>query len=68
MNDFSEADIEPWRKSSFSQNGDCVEVAFSDEGIFVRNSRRPRGGVLEFNDREWLAFLAGVRHGEFDKS
>jgi Domain of unknown function (DUF397) len=57
-----------WRKSSFSGNngGDCVEVAFAEEGVLLRHSRNPRGPVLSFTQAEWLAFLTGARSGEFD--
>jgi hypothetical protein len=63
-----EKDIELWRKSSFSQGGDCVEVAFCRPSIFVRDSKRPQGSLLTFTVAEWSAFLAGVRSAEFDKS
>jgi hypothetical protein len=57
-----------WRKSSLSgASGDCVEVAFTDgQDVCVRDSKDPSGPVLEFTPTEWRAFLAGVRHGEFD--
>ena len=57
-----------WRKSSFSQNGDCVETAFSAGRVLVRDSKRPDESVLAFTSSEWSAFLAGVRNGEFDQS
>jgi hypothetical protein len=56
-----------WRKSSLSGNGpDCVEVAFSAEAAYVRNSRRSDGHVLSFLPHEWKAFIAGVQNGEFE--
>jgi hypothetical protein len=57
-----------WVKSSLSfSNGNCVEVAdLPDGGVGVRNSRDPRGSVLQFTPDEWHAFLGGVRNGEFD--
>jgi hypothetical protein len=35
-------------------------------GVFVRDSKDPDGPVLTFNAREWEAFLAGAKAGEFD--
>ena len=54
-----------WRKSTASGGGACVEVAFADESVLVRNSRDPLGSVLCFSRQEWVAFLEGVSSGEF---
>ncbi len=56
-----------WRKSTFSANGSCVEVARNLPGIIaVRDSKDPDGPALVFTPAEWDAFAAGVRAGEFD--
>lgn len=60
--------VAKWRKSSFSQNGDCVEIAFKDEKVLVRDSKQPDESFLIFTSSEWSAFLAGVSNGEFDQS
>jgi hypothetical protein len=55
-----------WRKSSFSGQHNCVEVAALDGGeVAVRHSRRPAGPALVFTADEWSAFLQGAWHGEF---
>lgn len=56
-----------WRKSSFSSQGNCVEVAdLPDGGTAVRDSKLGHGSpVLEFTRDEWSAFLAGARDGQF---
>lgn len=56
----------PYRKSTFSSSGTCVEVAPIDGGVFVRDSKNPEGAELEFSSAEWTAFLKGVRANEFD--
>lgn len=58
-----------WIKSSLSAyNGNCVEVAdLTSERIRVRDSKNPRGAVLNFTPAEWDAFIGGVRKGEFDR-
>ncbi len=57
-----------WRKSSYSNGGGggCVDTAFVDGGVAVRDSKNPDGPKLFFNPKEWKAFLAGVNDGEFD--
>lgn len=55
-----------WHKSTYSNSGQCVEVAdLPAGGKAVRNSRFPAGPVLKFTEAEWDAFLSGVRAGEF---
>lgn len=63
--DLSRAD---WQKSSRSgPNCDnCVEVAFVDGAIAVRDSKNPTGAVLIFTPDEWDAFVGGAKDGEFD--
>jgi hypothetical protein len=56
-----------WRKSIISDTGGCVEVAFADGAVGVRDTKnRGTGPILEFNEREWRAFIAGAQNGEFD--
>ena len=57
-----------WRKSNRSgQHADnCVEVAFAEGGVAVRDSRHPEGPVLLFTHAEWDAFVDGAKDGEFD--
>ncbi|XVV10927.1 DUF397 domain-containing protein [Actinoplanes sp. CA-131856] len=58
-----------WRKSARSNgNGgnNCVEVAFLDTGIAIRDSKDPNGPALLFTTAEWAAFLGGAQDGEFD--
>lgn len=55
-----------WRKSTFSGQHNCVEVAMLDGGqVAVRHSRQPAGPALVFTADEWSAFLQGAWHGEF---
>jgi len=57
-----------WRRSSASgpHCDNCVEVAFVDEAIAVRDSKHPEGPVLLFTQAEWDAFVGGAKDGEFD--
>ena len=57
-----------WFKSTRSgPNCDtCVEVAFVEQAIAVRDSKDPAGPALIFTAAEWDAFVAGAKGGEFD--
>jgi hypothetical protein len=57
-----------WRKATRSQgNGECVEVAFLDGAVAMRDSKsREHGPVLVFTPAGWDSFLDGARNGEFD--
>jgi len=55
-----------WRKSSYSGSTGCVEVSRRSRNIQVRDSKDPRSPVLTFTPQEWVAFVLGVRDGEFD--
>jgi hypothetical protein len=57
-----------WRKSTRSgPNCDnCVEVAFADGVVAVRDSKNPTGPVLIFTPDEWDSFIAGAKHNEFN--
>jgi hypothetical protein len=54
-----------WRKSSPSGSNGCVEVAFIDDKVAIRDSKHRSGPVLRFTPREWEAFVGGARGGEF---
>jgi hypothetical protein len=56
-----------WRKSTFSGTNGCVEVAFVQGRVAVRDSKDRGGPVLVFTAHEWEAFLSGARSGEFDR-
>ena len=58
-----------WRKSSYSTSsgGNCVEVASNLPGIVAVRDSKDRGGpALGFTAEAWSAFVAGIKHGEFD--
>jgi hypothetical protein len=54
-----------WRKSSFSggsgSNGNCIEVAFIDRVVAVRDSKAPASGALAFPLNSWRAFASTRR-------
>jgi uncharacterized protein DUF397 len=54
-----------WKKSSFSATGNCVQVQRDSTFIYLRDSKDPHGPVLNFTEKEWAAFIAGVQHNEF---
>jgi hypothetical protein len=55
-----------WRKSSRCGSATCVEVARAGEVVAVRDSKRQDSPILAYSGDSWVAFLAGVKAGEFD--
>ena len=57
-----------WRRSTRSgpYSDNCVEVAFVNGAIAMRDSKNPNGTVLIFTPAEWDAFVEGAKDGEFD--
>jgi hypothetical protein len=55
-----------WRKSSYCDIADCVEVKIDNDSIRIRQSGNTTGPLLSFSVQEWRAFVEGVRAGEFD--
>ncbi len=59
-----------FRKSSFSvpiyPASRCVQVAFREKVVAVQNSNDPTKNTLTFTREEWIAFIKGVKAGEFD--
>lgn len=53
-----------WRKSSHSGNqGECVEVASSEEEVLLRDSKDPEGPWFRFTHDAWAGLLAQVGRG-----
>lgn len=52
-----------WRKSSYSTNLDCVEVAPSPETTAIRDSKDPHGPHLVVPAQQWQHFLSAIRDG-----
>lgn len=58
-------DNDPRRSSSWP--GSSVEVAQRRDGaITVRHAKDPDGPQLVYTRDEWLAFVRGVKTGQFD--
>lgn len=58
-----------WRKSTRSgdNGGQCVELAFLDAAVGLRDSKDEGSGpILVFTPGAWDMFIAGVSNGEFD--
>ena len=49
-----------WRKSSYSNETECVEVAHVSEAVGLRDSKRPEGGHLVVSRAAFLGLCQGV--------
>ncbi|WP_031083340.1 DUF397 domain-containing protein [Streptomyces sp. NRRL WC-3549] len=59
------ADDLTWCKSSYSagNGGDCVEVATTYASVYVRDSKRAEGPVLDVGPAQWAAFVRMAARG-----
>lgn len=57
-----------FKKSSYCQDGGCVEVATSQDGniVYVRDNKKLDQAPLKFTKSEWDAFVKGVKNNEFN--
>ena len=55
---------ELFRKSTYSQPQNCVEVADLPDGSAVRDTQNRAAGHLMFALAEWAGLVASVRQGE----
>jgi Domain of unknown function (DUF397) len=55
-----------WRRATWCQSGECVEVAQQNGVIVIRDSKRPSRRPLRYTAEEWNSFIRGVKAGEFD--
>jgi hypothetical protein len=57
-----------WRRSSEGEG--AIEVAFvealGERWVLLRVAGDPQRRVLVYDEREWDAFVAGAKDGEFD--
>jgi hypothetical protein len=55
-----------WRKSSYSDDSNCVEVAFTNVSVLVRDSKHYKGPVLSISHPAWTGFIAAASRGDYD--
>jgi prepilin-type processing-associated H-X9-DG protein len=65
MGDIVDLSGAAWHKSKRSSSNGCVEVAFVDGHVAVRDSKNRDGSVLIFTPIEWEAFIGGIGDGQF---
>ncbi|MET9712636.1 DUF397 domain-containing protein [Nocardiopsis alba] len=59
-----QAEALTFRKSSYSDRNNCVEVADIPGASAVRDSQNPGSGHLTFSSNEWTALLTTTRRTE----
>lgn len=53
-----------WKKSSYSGQGNCVEVAdLPDGGMAVRDTKNRDGAMLRFSADAWAEFTSAIKEG-----
>lgn len=52
-----EESVPYWRKSSASSTADCIEVAYIEDVVLVRDSKDLAGPVISVSPESWATFL-----------
>ncbi len=55
-----------WRVARDCDGGSCIRVAPHKGMIVIGDTKNPDGPVLSYSHDEWLAFIKGIRQGDFD--
>ncbi|MGW2524322.1 DUF397 domain-containing protein [Streptomyces sp. NPDC001617] len=52
-----------WFKSSYSssEGGACLEVAYTEDAIHIRDSKNSDGPTFQVGNDAWAAFLAATK-------
>jgi hypothetical protein len=50
-----------WRKSSFSVNGDCVEIAIQNESVLIRDTKDRNGGIISVSCSAWRELIQAIQ-------
>ena len=50
-----------WRRSPHCRSHSCVEIAITEDLVYMRDSAMPDGPWLTFTRDEWVAFLRGLK-------
>ncbi len=50
-----------WTKSTLCTSGTCIEVAYPDGAVQVRDSKQTNSPVLTFGPAAWRAFIDAVK-------
>ena len=54
-----------WLRPTMCTTSNCVEVALTDDSVYMRDGKDPEGPALRFDHEEWRAFRASVVAGQF---
>ena len=54
----------PWRTSSWSNGGACVEVAVGKDAVFIRDSKKRNDDILAVSPLAWKEFISAIQHND----
>jgi hypothetical protein len=55
-----------WRVARDCDGGSCIRVAPHAGMILIGDTKNPDGPVLSYSHAEWVAFVNGIRQGDFE--
>lgn len=61
----SECDL-VWYKSTYCNNQTCLEIAFTELSVLIRNNKEINSPAISVSHTAWKDFVAAVKGGELD--
>jgi hypothetical protein len=65
--DIRKINISVWARSSHCGEGNCLEFRYTDDHLFVRDSKAGDATGLTFERHSWSAFLEHCIHCHYDQ-
>jgi hypothetical protein len=55
-----------WIRAAACESSGCLEIAFDEDRVYLRNSTDPAGTITSATREEWELFANAVRNDEFE--
>ena len=61
-----ELDELPWKKASYCNGGECIQVAITNGRVILGDSKNPSGPIILASYSQWNSLVGKIKRGDFD--